>query len=120
MGGARAGTVGPRGGPPVTLCRVVKGDGRGRGALARQQGLTSCIPRMGLTFAGLRLWSSPRSPATGRTEAGAEGEGTDLRLALSTPERERRSRPHQHNRAYSFLVSRPAEGGAEAETHHTF
>lgn len=29
---ARAGTVGPGGGTPTTLCRVVKGDGRSRGA----------------------------------------------------------------------------------------
>lgn len=44
---ARAGTVGPGGGTPTTLCHVVKGDGRARGAaraLARQPGLRMCVP----------------------------------------------------------------------------
>ena len=47
----RAGAVGPGGGTSVTLCRVVKGDGRARraaGALVRRQlGLGLCIPEMG-------------------------------------------------------------------------
>lgn len=62
---ARAGTVGPGGGTPTTLCRVVKGDGRSRGAaraLARNWASVCASQKPGADIRTLREQREKAAP----------------------------------------------------------
>lgn len=110
----------------VSRCQGRRAERAGRGALARQLGLTSRIPKMGLTFAGTRRVRKggeraeavdvPGPPAPPRLGEKGKGRASDWTCPL--PSANAGAAPTSGR---GIIPSpSPAGGEAEVETHHFF